>query len=272
MVNYYDILEVHHEVSEEEIKRSFRALIKKYHPDIHSQNRLWAESKTKVIIQAYKTLSNSATRKQYDNLHKYHFQPKKTQKTSKKEETSADNDIRAQVRSILTNLLNAHIRDAIEQYERLLRRNIRIDFLVYLNHKDYIDCKFLLGEAYEKLGKYEIAITFYEFILEREKNTIYRRHLLVEIKERVRNIYCRKLTKSTTPEKALPLYEKVLKLDLCKNQKAFIHKKMAECYIKLYEYENALKYLTIALSLKPNLQGTNKLKTQLKQFIPNLAI
>src|SRR3989304_6032356 len=153
VVNYYDILEVHQEVSAKEIKRSFRTLIKKYHPDIHGQNKLWAESKTKVIIQAYKTLSDSATRERYDRLYSHHLKP-----------------------------------------------------------RDYIDYKFLLAEAYEKLGQHEVAIEFYEFIYELGKDTHHSRHLAAEIKERIRNIYCRKLTRSAPPDKALGYYEKVLKL------------------------------------------------------------
>lgn len=71
MVNYYDVLEVHYEVSTDDLKRSFRTLIKKYHPDIHGQNKLWAESKTKTIIQAYKTLSDSTSRKHYDRQYRH---------------------------------------------------------------------------------------------------------------------------------------------------------------------------------------------------------
>ncbi len=273
MVNYYDILEVHQEVSTEELKRSFRALIKKYHPDIHGPNKLWAESKTKVIIQAYKTLSDSTTREQYDRLYKHHLQVRQTSEpyNTRAETTTETNTIQAKVKFILFDLLNDNIDKAIENYECLLKDHIDVDFLLYLNRRDYIDCKFLLAEAYEKLGKYEVAIEFYEFIFEKEKNTI-RSHLLAEIKERIKNIYCRKLVKYVSPKKALCYYEKVLKLNLYKNETAFIYKKMAECYLKLKEYENSLKHLNIALSLKPNLQGINKLKTQLKQHIQNLAL
>ncbi|MDN3509749.1 MAG: DnaJ domain-containing protein [Candidatus Jettenia sp.] len=274
VVNYYDILEVHHEVSEEEIKRSFRTLIKKYHPDIHGQNKLWAESKTKTIIQAYKILSDSTAREQYDRLYKHHLQTYKTTRIYKKEEKNSktDTSIRTQVHTIFVDLLNSRMQNAVERYECLSEEYVNVDFLLHLNHRDYIDCKFLLAEAYEKLGKYEICIEFYEFILERGRNSTHRHHLLAEIKERVRNIYCRKLAKCAPPEKALTIYEKVLKLKLYKNENAFIYKKMAECYIKLKEYENALKHLNIALSLKPNLQGANKLKTKLKQHNPNFAI
>ena len=273
VINYYDVLEVHQEVSTEEIKRSFRTLIKKYHPDIHGPNKLWAESKTKVIIQAYKTLSDSATRERYDRLHSHHLQNSRNRRHTKREDIQTeDAGIHAQVRLVFDDLLNGHARSAIENYERLLKDHSDVEFLLHLKHRDYIDCKFLLAEAYEKLGQHEVAIEFYEFIYERGKDTHHSRHLAAEIKERIRNIYCRKLTRSAPPEKALGYYEKVLKLKLNKNENAFIYKKMAECYLKLKEYENALVHLKTALSLKPNLQGLNKIKTKLRQHIPNLTI
>lgn len=272
MLNYYDILEVHQEVSTEEIKRSFRTLIKKYHPDIHGPNKLWAESKAKIIIQAYKTLSDSITREQYDRQHRHILQSNRAPRSAKKKDTTTEtDDIQARVRLVFVNLLNGHTNLAIENYERLLKDCNGVDFFLHLNHRDYIDCKFLLAEAYEKLGKYAAAIELYEFILERGKNSSHRRHLIHEIKERVRNIYCRNLARYASPEKALGYYEKVLKLNLYKNENAFIYKKMAECFLKMKEYENALKHLNIALSLKPNLQGVNKLKTALRQHIANYA-
>ncbi|MBW7898228.1 Chaperone protein DnaJ [Candidatus Brocadiaceae bacterium B188] len=274
MVNYYDVLEVHYEVSTDDLKRSFRTLIKKYHPDIHGQNKLWAESKTKTIIQAYKTLSDSTSRKHYDRQYRHLLHTNSKQKPRKRTETAASSEdaIQEHVRIIFTDLLNGNIHHATNNYEHLLKNYAGIDFCIYLNKRDYIDCKFLLAEAFEKLERYDTAINLYELILERGKSDTHRSHLLHEIKERMRNIYCRNLARNAPPEKALSYYEKVLRLNLYKNENAFIYKKIAECYLKLKEYENALQHLTLALTLKPNLQGAQKLKTKLKQHISNFSI
>ena len=273
MLNYYDILEVHQEVSTEELKRSFRILIKKYHPDIHRHNKQWAERKTKTIIHAYKTLSDSITRERYDRLFNSHVQNNETQRTVKKDITTDEGEsVKTHVRSVFIDLLDGQIHNAIEKYEHLLKNHSSNDFLIHLNHRDYFDCKFLLAEAYEKLGQCEIANEFYEFILEKNRQDTYRRHLLSEIKERIRNNYCRNLARRSTPEKALAYYGKALKLRLDRNDNAFIFKKIAECYLKLEEYETAVKHLNIALSLKPNLQGISKLKTKLNHLIPNFSI
>ncbi len=65
MPSYYEILEVTPEATAEDIKKSFRKLALKYHPD---KNKNSEESKQKFmkIVEAYEVLSNDQSRKQYD--------------------------------------------------------------------------------------------------------------------------------------------------------------------------------------------------------------
>lgn len=62
--DYYKILEVEKNASKEEIKKSFRKLAAKYHPDKSGGD----ESKFKDISEAYEVLSDPEKRKKYDNL------------------------------------------------------------------------------------------------------------------------------------------------------------------------------------------------------------
>lgn len=64
--NLYKILEVNKEASQEEIKKSYRKLSMKYHPDKNPDDKK-AEEKFKEISVAYATLSNPQKRKEYDN-------------------------------------------------------------------------------------------------------------------------------------------------------------------------------------------------------------
>lgn len=61
--NYYDVLGVGKNASDDEIKKAFRKLAAKYHPDAGGD-----EAKFKEISEAYNTLSNSDKRKEYDQL------------------------------------------------------------------------------------------------------------------------------------------------------------------------------------------------------------
>jgi len=68
--DYYDILGVKDNASEAEIKRIYRDLAKKYHPDKNKGDKS-AEAKFKEISEAYNVLRDPAKRKQYDQMKKY---------------------------------------------------------------------------------------------------------------------------------------------------------------------------------------------------------
>ena len=68
--NYYKTLGVKEDASPEEIKREFRELAKKFHPDRHKGDKHF-EQKFKEISEAYDTLSNPQKKEQYDMMRKY---------------------------------------------------------------------------------------------------------------------------------------------------------------------------------------------------------
>jgi curved DNA-binding protein len=63
--DYYQILGVKKEASTEEIKKAYRKLAMKYHPD-HAKGDKASEEKFKKISEAYAVLSDKEKRKQYD--------------------------------------------------------------------------------------------------------------------------------------------------------------------------------------------------------------
>jgi len=76
--DYYQILQVPRTASQEEIKKSFRKLAMKYHPD-HNKDDKRSEAKFKEINEAYAVLGNPEKRKQYDTFGPDHFGRRYTQ-------------------------------------------------------------------------------------------------------------------------------------------------------------------------------------------------
>ena len=76
--DYYEILGVGKTASDDEIKKAYRKLAMKYHPD-HTKGDKNAEEKFKKISEAYAVLSDKEKRKQYDTYGSADFQQRFSQ-------------------------------------------------------------------------------------------------------------------------------------------------------------------------------------------------
>ncbi len=70
MKNYYKILEVEENASEDEIKKSYRNLSKKFHPDVNPNGA----EQFKEINEAYETLGDKEKKQTYDLKRKNPYQ------------------------------------------------------------------------------------------------------------------------------------------------------------------------------------------------------
>lgn len=70
--SYYEVLGVKKNATEDELKKAFRKLARKFHPDLNPDNKD-SETKFKEINEAYDVLSDKEKREQYDRLGKEAF-------------------------------------------------------------------------------------------------------------------------------------------------------------------------------------------------------
>ncbi|XP_056610945.1 dnaJ homolog subfamily B member 2 isoform X1 [Triplophysa dalaica] len=66
MVDYYDVLGVSRNASQDDIKKAYRKLALRWHPDKNPDNKEEADSKFKEIAEAYEVLSDKGKREAFD--------------------------------------------------------------------------------------------------------------------------------------------------------------------------------------------------------------
>ena len=254
---YYDVLDIDRAATQPDIKRAFRRLAKKYHPDTNRGNGAEAAKKLEQVIKAYRVLSNERERARYDVL----MQSSPTfQKEVRRSEART---MKEYAEEILGDLLAGRSRRALALYDDLMARGgFRLE--EHLESKDYLDCVFLLAEQCERANRFREAAKLYEELYEREKDPPRQRYFFEEVKARIKKLYSRKLPRDvTSADEEIACYERILQFELDKSEKAFILKKIAEVHCRVGNERQAKQIFVEALKLKPGLKGTATIRESL---------
>lgn len=85
--DYYLVLDVPPIAPAEEIRKAYRNLSKKYHPDVYTGDKTVAEDRMKELVESFNNLSDNNKRKAYDKQPQ--FQVRKFSKTRKQPDKKA---------------------------------------------------------------------------------------------------------------------------------------------------------------------------------------
>ncbi|MCK4376291.1 MAG: DnaJ domain-containing protein [Candidatus Brocadiae bacterium] len=254
---YYGVLDIDRSASQPEIKQAFRRLAKRYHPDTNRTEGPAAAKKLKKVIAAYRVLSNDRERARYDVL----MQASPTfQEEARRSEAHT---LKEYAQEMLGDLLAGRGRRALNLHDQLCARG---DFALrnHLDVKDYLDCIFLLAEQCERANRFREAAALYEELYEKEKEPPRQRYFFDEVKARIKKLYSRKLPRDArSAAEEIGCYERILKFELDKSEKAFILKKIAEVHCRVGDEGRAKEIFSEALKLKPGLKGTATIRENL---------
>ncbi len=145
MINYYEVLEISENASQEVIDKVYKLFAKKYHPDLNPDNPKEAEEKFKRITEAYEVLSDESKRKSYD-------EKLKTQRMIENTQNTQNQTINVQQPQIDYSRLNEEeIAKIQEEYKRKQEEDIKRQKLEeeYKIKKAYNDAYIA---ALEKMG------------------------------------------------------------------------------------------------------------------------
>jgi len=255
--DYYEVLNLDRTASQSDIKRAFRKLAKKYHPDTNPARPNAAAKRLKEVIAAYRVLSNERERARYDVL------MQASSSFSRRNEPGGSRSLDARAKSILEDLLRADGRQALATYDELASKN-GFSLQAYYEVRDYLDCVFLLAEQLERTGRNREAAALYEDLYDREKEPPRHRYFFDEVKVRLKKLYSRKLPRDArSAGEEIAFYKRILEFDVDRSERAFILKKIAEVHMREGHIDKAKNIFQQALELKPGLKGTATIRERL---------
>jgi curved DNA-binding protein CbpA len=269
MANYYEILEIHREATHVEVKAAFRALAKKYHPDFHPHKSVWAHDRMHEILRAYEVLVDEQKRAVYDRtLSHWEIQRGSAYRESLKKKMG---DPAACCRLIFLDLLEGRGAEALTLYERLLTKRPSFSLGSHMTVGDRLDCTFLLAEEYERQHRSRTAFDHYHRIYRDDLVHNYFRRFRDEILLRMRNLLIQFLSEEGGLPHALRGFSGAVRDAFPRRERAFIYKKMAECFLRAGAGGLARMNLLIALQLNPKIGGIKKIRTKLGMMRKELA-
>ena len=278
--NYYQILGIQRDATASQIKKAFRILAKKYHPDkidindspdqIEIAKRMFRD-----ILKAYDILTDEERKSEYDRRIQNIERKQKKYQSYYDRLNKIDTDW-TKLEQVFHALLHQNYETGISMYEQLCKKceNNGTKWCIddFFNYEDSRDCEFLIAEAYQNLGfsngessiserhrNIEQAMHIYETLLSAEGQRPCFKHFIKEVKDRLKRIYLYHYSIEGHHQMCPIPLSKIQELDLPKRETAWMFKKIAEFYVEIGLFPHARQVLHMAFELQPNLAGAKKI-------------
>lgn len=288
--DYYACLKLNRDATAADIKKAFRHLAKRYHPDKNPEPA--AARRFRRIWRAYTVLRDANQKQAYDRTLNAAEQASQGGRARNDRHPHAAQSVVTTVDTLFHALLQHRYETGITLYEQLLqsfekkgaKKGEGVTLDAVLSYEESRDCEFLVAEAYEKMASQETgaqvaahyrqqAIYLYESLLAAEVQRPYFRHFTREVKDRLKLLYLASYkdctAKSTARDGNPSPYEegedkgvllgKVQALHLPKRETAWIYKKIAEFYVDINRFPEAREVLQLAFEIHPRLAGAKKI-------------
>jgi tetratricopeptide (TPR) repeat protein len=255
--NYYSLLGVNQNSSGDEIKKAFRDLAKKNHPDVAGKIN---EGRMRKLLTAYEVLSDPRRREQYDISYARFVKQKDFDYRSFLKEKK--DDPFSQAKLIFYYFLHLEDDDAIEVWET----NGALDFQLekYLDREDWMDCAFILAEELEKRNRIFESFCLLTSIVREERRKPYFKHFMEDIEIFLKELIRLKLRHAVDDETYVNCLEEMLTLGFSSKDDARWMRSIAETLLKMGEFSGAQLVFKDALKKDPALPNAAALKRKLK--------
>ena len=260
MTNYYELLEIGHNASTQEIKRAFRERAKQLHPDIAGET---AAEDMRKLLAAYEILSDRNRRFEYDRAYnrfvgkhrgKQGFDYRSFLREQKDDPSS-------QAKLVFFELLHLEEDAAISIWQE--QGGLKFPMGKYLDREDWMDCAFILAEELAKRQFYYEAFVLLVNLVREERRQPYFKHFMEEVESFLKELVRLRLRPALEDETYLECMEAMLDLGFSTQYEARILRSITETLIRLGDVSGASRVFREALKRDPSLPGTVKLRRKL---------
>jgi hypothetical protein len=255
--NYYSLLGVTQNAAADEIKKAFRNLAKKLHPDVSGKGN---ESRMRKLLSAYQTLSDPRRREQYDiSYARFVKQNDFDYRAFLKEKTD---DPFSQAKLIFYYFLHLEDDEAIELWET--QGGLDFELEKYLEREDWMDCAFILAEELEKRNRIFESFCLLTALVREERRKPYFKHFMDDVEIFLKELVRLKLRRAVEDETYISCLEEMLTLGFSSKDEARWMRSISETLLKMGEMNDAQIVFKDALKKDPGLPNTAALRRKLR--------